>query len=120
LSNSWVMSPKVVNDMRFEYTRTRAQQTPLSNDPTISVQGAFTSGGSNSGTLRDNQDYYELQDYFTAAANSHSLNFGARVRATRDANYTNAGTNGQYTYQSLTDYINNKPQKFQITQVNNN
>jgi len=120
LSNSWVMSPRVVNDMRFEYTRTRAQQTPLSTDPTISVQGAFTSGGSNNGTLRDNQDYFELQDYFTAAEGAHSLNFGARLRATRDANYTNAGTNGLYTYQSLTDYLNNQPQKFQFTQVNNN
>jgi uncharacterized lipoprotein YajG len=120
LSNSWVMSPKVVNDMRFEYTRTHIQQTPLSTDPTVSVQGAFTSGGSNNGTLRDNQDYYELQDYFTAAEGSHSLNFGARLRATRDANYTNAGTNGLYTYQSLTDYLNNSPQKFQYTVVNNN
>lgn len=120
LSNSWVMSPRVVNDMRFEYTRGRATQTPLSTDPTISVQGAFTSGGSNSGTLRDNQDYYELQDYFTAAEGNHSLNFGARVRATRDANYTNAGTNGQYTYQSVTDYINQNPQRFQHTVVNNN
>ena len=120
ISNSWVMSPKVVNDMRFEYTRTRSQQTPLSTDPTISVQGAFTSGGSNNGTLRDNQDYFELQDYFTAAEGKHSLNFGARLRATRDANFTNAGTNGLYTYQSLTEYLNNKPQQFQITQVNNN
>ncbi len=120
LSNSWVMSPRVVNDMRFEYTRTHAQQTPLSTDPTISVQGAFTSGGSNNGTLRDNQDYFELQDYFTAAEGAHSLNFGARLRATRDANYTNAGTNGLYTYQSLTAYLNNQPQKFQYTQVNNN
>jgi hypothetical protein len=120
LSNSWVMSPKVVNDMRFEYTRTRAQQTPLSSDPTISVQGNFTSGGSNSGTLRDNQDYFELQDYFTAAEGNHSLNFGARLRATRDANYTNAGTNGLYTYQNLSDYLGNKPQKFQYTVINNN
>ena len=120
LSNSWVMSPKMVNDMRFEYTRTRAQQTPLSTDPTISVQGAFTSGGSNNGTLRDNQDYFELQDYFTAAEGAHSLNFGARLRATRDANYTNAGTNGLYTYQSLTDYLNGQPQRYQYTVVNNN
>jgi hypothetical protein len=120
LSNSWVMSPHVVNDMRFEYTRGRVTQAPLSTDPTVSVQGAFTSGGSNSGTLRDNQDYYELQDYFTAAEGNHSLNFGARLRATRDANYTNAGTNGLTTYQSLTDYINQNPQKYQVTVVNDN
>jgi hypothetical protein len=127
LSNSWIMNPHVVNDMRFEYTRTRNQQTPLSTDPTVSVQGAFTSGGSNSGTVRDNQDYYELQDYFTASAGNHALNFGVRMRATRDANYTNSGTNGQYTYSSLTNYVADKSnptpqdyQKFQQTIVNNN
>jgi hypothetical protein len=121
LSNSWVMSPHVVNDMRFEYTRGRVTQTPLSTDPTVLVQGAFTSGGSNSGTLRDNQDYYELQDYFTAAEGNHSLSFGARLRATRDANYTNAGANGQFTYSTLTDYIpnnHNNWQKYQHTIIN--
>ncbi len=118
LSNSWVMSSKVVNDMRFEYTRSRSSQTPLSTAPTVSVQGAFTTGGSNSGAVRDNQDYFELQDYFTAAAGSHSLNFGARLRATRDANFSDAGTNGLYTYQSLSDYLNHSPQKYQVTVVN--
>ncbi len=120
LSNSWVMNPHVVNDMRFEYTRSRSTQTAQSTDPTVTVQGAFTSGGSNSGTVRDNQDYYELQDYFTAAAGNHSMSFGARLRATRDANYTNAGTNGEFTYQSLDAYLSNSPQKFQQTIVNNN
>jgi hypothetical protein len=120
LSNSWVMSPHVVNDMRFEYTRGRTSQTPQSIATTVSVQGAFTTGGSNSGTVRDNQDYYELQDYFTAAEGKHSLNFGARLRATRDANYTDSGTNGLITYQSLTDYLNGNKQKYQVTVVNNN
>jgi hypothetical protein len=125
LSNSWVISPKVVNDMRFEYTRTRNLQTPLSIDPTISVQGAFTSGGSNNGTVRDNQDYYELQNYFTATTGNHALNFGARLRITRDANYSNAGTNGKYSYQALADYLKDKGssnpqyyQRYQYTIVN--
>lgn len=120
LSNSWVMSPKMVNDMRFEYNRSRSTQTPISIAPTVSVGGSFTSGGSAGGTARDNQDYYELQDYFTGAEGNHSLHFGARLRATRDANYTNAGTNGTTTYQSLTDYINGNKQKYQVTVVNNN
>lgn len=127
LSNSWVVNNHVVNDMRFEYTRTRNQQTPLTTDPTISVAQAFTSGGNNSGTVRDNQDYYELQDYFTASAGRHSLNFGARLRATRDANYTNAGTNGQYTYSDLGNYLTDRDNgnfqyydRYQVTKVNNN
>jgi outer membrane receptor protein involved in Fe transport len=59
--------------------------------------------------VRDNQDIYELQNYFAAAEGNHSLNFGARLRAYRDADFTNGGTNGQYTFQSLTEYADQDP-----------
>ena len=59
-----------------------------------------------------------MQNYFAAAEGNHSLNFGTRLRAYRDANYTNGGTNGQYTFQSLTAYLNKTPQTYQVTVVN--
>lgn len=120
LSNSWIYSPHVVNDMRFRYRRMRVSQTALSTDPTVTVQGSFTSGGSNDGSSRDNQDAYEVQDYFTASEGNHSLNFGARLRADRDANYTNAGTNGAYSFSSTNEYLNKMPDKYTVTVVNNN
>jgi hypothetical protein len=82
------------------------------------VQGTFTDGGNNGGTVRDNQDIYELQNYFAAAEGNHSLNFGTRLRAYRDADYTNGGTNGQYTFQSPQEYAAKTPYTYQVTQVN--
>ena len=38
--------------------------------PTVTVQGAFTGGGNNEGTIHDAQDHYELQNYTTAALGS--------------------------------------------------
>ncbi len=73
------------------------------------MQGSFNAGGNNGGVVRDNQDIFELQNYFVAAEGNHSLNFGARLRAYRDADYTNGGTNGQYIFQSLPDYLNKTP-----------
>ena len=73
------------------------------------MQGSFVDGGNNGGTVRDNQDIYELQNYFAAAEGNHSLNFGTRLRAYRDADFTNGGTNGQYTYQSPQEYLDNTP-----------
>ena len=35
-------------------------------------------------------------------------------------NFTNAGTNGAYTFQSLPDYLARTPQKYQVTVVYNN
>jgi len=117
-SDSLVLSKNIVDDIRFQYRRFRYQNIAQNTSPTISVQGSFVDGGNNGGTVRDNQDIYELQNYFAAAEGNHSLNFGARLRAYRDADYTNGGTNGQYTFQSLQEYLNQTPYTYQVTQVN--
>ena len=117
-SDSLVLSKNIVDDIRFQYRRFRYQNIAQNDSPTIAVQGSFTDGGNNNGTVRDNQDIYELQNYFAAAEGNHSLNFGARGRAYRDADFTTGGTNGQYTFQSLTEYLNNTPQTYQVTVVN--
>ncbi len=117
-SDSLVLSKNIVDDIRFQYRRFRYQNIAQNTTPTVVVQSVFTDGGNNGGTVRDNQDIYELQNYFAAAEGKHSLNFGARLRAYRDADYTNGGTNGQYTFKSLTDYANKTPQTYQVTTVN--
>jgi hypothetical protein len=117
-SDSLVLSPHIVDDIRFQYRRFRYQNIAQNDSPTITVQGSFNDGGNNGGTVRDNQDIYELQNYFAAAEGNHSLNFGARARAYRDADFTNGGTNGQYTFQNLTEYLNKTPYIYQVTTVN--
>ena len=119
-SDSLVLSKNFVDDIRFQYRRIRSAQAPVNITPSVSVQGSFVTGGSNSGTVRDNQDDFEVQNYFTGSKGNHALNFGGRLRSYRDANFTNSGTNGQYTFQSLQDYLNSTPQKYQVTVVNNN
>lgn len=119
-SLSSVITKNFVNDLRFQYRRIRNEQTAQFFTPTVSVQGAFTSGGNNSGAVRDNQDDYEIQDYINGSKGSHTLNFGTRFRVYRDANYTNAGTNGQYIFTSTLKYLNKTPQLYQVTVVNNN
>ena len=119
-SDSFVLSKNFVNDLRFQYRRIRNEQTAQFFTPTVSVQGAFTDGGNNSGAVRDNQDDYEIQDYISGTKGSHALNFGTRFRVYRDANFTNAGTNGQYVFSSTLAYLNRTPQLYQVTVVNNN
>jgi hypothetical protein len=118
VSDSLVLSKNIVDDIRFQYRRFRYQNIAQNDSPTVNVQGSFTDGGNNGGAVHDNQDIYELQNYFVAAKGNHSLNFGARLRAYRDANYTNGGTNGQYNFKSLTDYLDQTPQTYQVTVVN--
>ena len=101
LSNSQILSAKIVNDTRFQYIRSRVSQTPASGDPTINVEGAFVGGGSNAGAYNDNQDRYELQNYVSASAGKQFFTFGGRFRSTRDANHSTANYNGTYTFASL-------------------
>jgi hypothetical protein len=118
VSDTQVLSNSVVNETRFQYMRDRNNQVARSSDPTITVQGSFTGGGNNQGTVRDNQDHYELQNYTTMAEGSHGLNFGARVRLTRDSSYSTSGFNGNYIYPTLSAYLANHPEEYDVTQGN--
>jgi hypothetical protein len=117
VSDSLVLSKKIVDDIRFQYRRFRYQNIAQNNTPTVSVQGSFLAGGNNGGVVRDNQDIFELQNYFAAAEGNHSLNFGARLRAYRDADYTTGGTNGEYNFENQDKYLQNTPRNYQVTEI---
>jgi hypothetical protein len=107
--------PHVVNETRFQYVRIRNHQLSQYDSPTIVVEGAFTGGGNNLGTIHDRQDQYELQDYASVAAGAHFVRIGGRWRATRDSNYSTSDFNGQYIFGSLADYDAGQPTQFSIT-----
>jgi hypothetical protein len=117
LQASLVLSKKIVDDIRFQYRRFRYQNIAQNDTPTVSVQGSFLAGGNNGGVVRDNQDIFELQNYFAAAEGNHSLNFGARLRAYRDADYTTGGTNSEYNFENLDKYLQNQPRNYQVTEI---
>src|SRR5271157_6028504 len=80
ISDTQIISPTIVNETRFQYIRQSSNQLPLSTAPTLVVQGAFTGGGSPSGTVISNQDHYELQNYTSIAHGHHFIKFGGRLR----------------------------------------
>ncbi|MGH9586107.1 MAG: TonB-dependent receptor domain-containing protein, partial [Acidobacteriaceae bacterium] len=103
-SDTQTYGAKLLNQTRFQYIRDRDRQSPQNSGPTIVVQGGFTGGGNNEGASNDNQDHYELQDYVQTTKRKHTIDFGARLRISRDSNYSTANFNGQYTFASLTAY----------------
>jgi hypothetical protein len=118
VSDTWLVSSKVVNDLRFQYMSDRDNQTASETTPTVTVQGAFTSGGNNLGTVKDNLDHYELQDYVSMAEGKHALNFGTRLRLTHEVNSATSGFNGNYIYQSLSAYAAGTPSEYDVTAGN--
>ena len=118
LSDSQVISGTTVNETRFSYRRSTSSQTPNSTAPTVMVQGGFSDGQNGAGTMRDHQDNLELDNYTTVAAKAHAIQYGLRLRYYRDANFSNAGFNGAYTYSSLPQYAAHTPSKYSVTTGN--
>jgi Carboxypeptidase regulatory-like domain len=102
LSDSQIFGAKIVNETRFQYIRERDNQNAQNFLPTIGVPGAFTSGGNSQGTIIDNQDHYELQNYTSMALGTHFLKFGGRARDVRASSNSTSNFNGTYTFTSLT------------------
>ena len=101
VSDSQIFGAKIVNETRFQYIRDRDNQNAQNGLPTIGVPGAFTTGGNSQGTIIDNQDHYELQNYTSMALGVHFLKFGGRARDIRDSSNSSSNFNGTYTFTSL-------------------
>lgn len=119
LSDTVVVNSHLINETHFQWRRVRNDQVASFFTPTINVQGAFITGGSNSGVAKDHQDIFELQNYSTATAGKHTIRFGTRLRAYRDANESTSGANGNYLFQSITHYLAGTPDQYQATVVHN-
>ena len=65
--------------------------------------------------VRDNQDRFEFENDTTEARGAHAIEFGARFRLTRDANFSTSGFNGNYIYSSLSAYAANTPSEYDVT-----
>jgi hypothetical protein len=117
ISDTQVLSPKVVNETRFQYLRENSSEAPLSTDPTVTVLGSFTGGGSAGGTSIDQQDHYELQNYTSMALGKHFLKFGGRLRVVHDIGTSAENFNGTWTFQDLAAFQANRAFQFSINAV---
>src|SRR6266581_1198313 len=58
-----VFAENMVNEVRFQFSRTGNQITPATGGPAIQVLGAFNGGASTAGHSFDTQNNHEFQDY---------------------------------------------------------
>jgi len=104
VSDTQTIGANIVNETRFQYLHQTSNEIPLSTDVALVVQGAFTGGGSSSGTIIDDSNRYELQNYTSIQRGTHFIKFGARLRGVTDSNTSTAGFNGEYIFPSIQAY----------------
>jgi hypothetical protein len=126
ISDTQIVSPKVINETRFEYQRDGTTEIANSTAPTVLVQGNVTGGGAPTGGETDHTVHLEVQNYTSIQLAKNFIRLGGRLRSNRDANSTTAGTNGTFTYNCLLNtlcngspasYENMQASQFTITQI---
>ncbi len=93
-----VLGPKVVNETSFQFISDRVNQNTRSNDPTLNVLTAFTTGSSNVGNSYNLQNSYEIQNYTSLALGKHAAKFGIRLRGSNLYNFSQNGFLPTYSY----------------------
>ncbi len=97
VTESAVLSAKVVNETRFQFFR-NYNASPGNLIPTINVSGAFTTGGNGVGDTHDLTRHLELQNNTSVAHGAHTIRFGVRVRRDSDQSNQPGGFNGAFTF----------------------
>jgi len=97
-TETMLVGASMVNETRFQFRHQNATQTPDSTDPSIIVSNAFNGGGASAGLHDFIHHHYEVQNYSTKIANTHTWRFGARLRAVSIADTSQQNFNGTYTF----------------------
>jgi hypothetical protein len=98
LTETMIISPKLMNETRFQYNRNRLRQDGNNTIPTILVQEAFTSGGSQVGLAHNNEDRWELQNYSMWTNGRHIMRFGVRARGVKITDFSPQNFGGTFTF----------------------
>lgn len=103
LTETAVLSPKMLNELRLQYTRSRDEREGDNSLPTINVQDAFV-GGATLGFNSVATERFELSDTLTRASGAHTWKFGGRVRRVHVSDLTSTNFAGTFVFSSLEQY----------------
>jgi carboxypeptidase family protein len=98
VSNTSVLSPRAINELRAQYTKYVTTFAAGDLTPTISVLDSFVGGGAIVGPSHTQQNRFEILNYTSFSAATHVLRFGARVRATLLSDTSSQNFNGTFIF----------------------
>jgi outer membrane receptor protein involved in Fe transport len=98
LTDTTVLSPTAVNDLRFQYARNTSRDFGSNEVATVNVTDAFVGGGAQVGRSSNTSQRYEFQDNTSIAHRAHTFRFGARVRHETLSDDSPANFGGTFTF----------------------
>lgn len=101
MTETAVIHGKIINETRFQYSRSHTDQNAVKTLPTISVLDSFNGGGSTIGLAYNQQDRYELQNFTSFAKGAHSIKWGGRLRVANLTDSSPSNFLGTFTFAGL-------------------
>jgi hypothetical protein len=121
LMDSQIINEHIVNETRMQYRLAPTLITPVTNAPTtlmsspittpvstaptINVPGFFTGGGNGSQYSSDRNTHIEVQNITTMSVGAQAIKIGTWLRDNRDANTSQSGFNGAFSFPSIAAFV---------------
>jgi hypothetical protein len=107
ISDSQLLSNKVINETRFEYQHTSNLSTPNVFGATVSVSGDFSAILPNASAVKTSNstpgDHIEVQNYTSIQLLKNFIRMGGRFRTSSESPTQTSGVNGSLSYDYLLD-----------------
>jgi Carboxypeptidase regulatory-like domain/TonB dependent receptor len=106
LTETAVLTPTTVNELRIQFTTAQSTQSGSSNLPTIQVNDAFTAGGANIGQNFNRDNRLEINNNTSFIFGKHILKTGGRFRRVSVSSIAPSNFAGTFTFTSIDQYRN--------------
>jgi hypothetical protein len=103
ISETQLLSSRVINETRFEFEHGSNNSTPVNPGTMVSVTGNFVTHGTGSGATSSTSDHIEVQNYTSVQLTKNFIRLGGRLRTDLDTNTASAIQNGALNYSYLLD-----------------
>jgi hypothetical protein len=103
ISDTQLLSNRVINETRFELEHGSNSSTPVNPATSVSVTGNFTTHGTGSGSNSSTSDHIEVQNYTSIQLAKNFIRLGGRLRTDEDTNIASLVQNGSLSYSYLLD-----------------
>lgn len=110
-----VLSARAFNQATLAYSNDHRQRTPLSTAPEFFINGFGVLGGDSMGMHRYTSQQWQLIDDVMLTRGRNEFTFGGRFAASPAYEEREPNLNARFDYNSLADYLNDNPRRFQQT-----
>ena len=103
ISDTQLLSDRVINETRFEFEHGSSSSTPVNPATSVGVSGYFTTHGTGSGGSSSSSNHIEFQNYTSIQLTKNFVRLGGRLRTDSDTDISSAIQNGSLNYSALLD-----------------